>query len=109
MVSGGETDTPRVSPPPIPSSPPTPTRPTARQRLAAWDVRFAPYLYISPFFVLFAVVGLFPLAYTAYVSVHDWSLLGGQGDYIGLQNYREVLDNPYFVKQLVNTISIFVL
>jgi cellobiose transport system permease protein len=98
-----------VSPPPIPSSPPTPTRPTARQRLAAWDVRFAPYLYISPFFVLFAVVGLFPLAYTAYVSVHDWSLLGGQGDYIGLQNYREVLDNPYFVKQLVNTISIFVL
>ncbi len=109
MVSGGETDTPRVSPPPIPSSPPTPTRPTARQRLAAWDVRFAPYLYISPFFVLFAVVGLFPLAYTAYVSVHDWRLLGGQGDYIGLQNYREVLDNPYFVKQLVNTISIFVL
>ncbi len=109
MVSGGETDTPRVSPPPIPTPPPTPTRPTARQRLAAWDVRFAPYVYISPFFVLFAVVGLFPLAYTAYVSVHDWSLLGGQGDFVGLENYREVLENPYFVKQLVNTISIFVL
>ena len=109
MVSGGETDTPRVSPPPIPTPPPTPTRPTARQRLAAWDVRFAPYVYISPFFVLFAVVGLFPLAYTAYVSVHDWSLLGGQGDFVGLQNYREVLDNPYFVKQTVNTVSIFVL
>jgi len=111
-VHGGDTDTPRVSPPSIPSTPTpaaVPVRPTLRQRLAAWDVRLSPYLYISPFFILFALVGLFPLAYTAYVSVHDWSLLGGQGDFIGLQNYREVLDNPYFVKQLVNTISIFLL
>ena len=80
-----------------------------RQRLAAWDVRFSPYLYISPFFLLFAVIGLFPLAFTAYVSVHDWSLLAGQGDFIGLDNYRAVLDNPYFVKQTVNTVSIFLL
>ena len=82
---------------------------TWRQRLSTWDVRYSPYLYISPFFVVFAVIGLFPLAYTAYVSVHEWSLLGGQGEFVGLQNYREVLDNPYFVKQLVNTISIFLL
>jgi len=111
-IDGGDTDTPRVSPPSVPSTPTpadVPVRPTLRQRLAAWDVRLSPYLYISPFFILFAVVGLFPLAYTAYVSVHDWSLLGGQGDFVGLQNFREVLDNPYFVKQLVNTISIFLL
>ena len=52
---------------------------------------------------------MFPLVYTAWVSVHDWSLLGGKGDFVGLDNYREVLDNPYFCKQLVNTISIFLL
>ncbi|MBC2931942.1 sugar ABC transporter permease [Nocardioides sp. zg-1228] len=52
---------------------------------------------------------MFPLAYTAWVSVHDWSLLGGQGDFVGLGNYREVIDNPYFTKQLVNTISIFLI
>jgi cellobiose transport system permease protein len=73
------------------------------------DHRFSPYLYVAPFFVLFLVVGMFPLAYTAYVSVHDWSLLGGQGDYVGLDNFREVLANPYFTKQLVNTISIFLI
>ena len=69
----------------------------------------SPYLYIAPFFIVFLVVGMFPLAYTAWVSVHDWSLLGGQGDFVGLGNYREVLDNPYFTKQLVNTISIFLI
>jgi cellobiose transport system permease protein len=73
------------------------------------DHRFSPYLYVAPFFVLFLGVGMFPLAYTAYVSVHDWSLLGGQGDYVGLDNFREVLANPYFTKQLVNTISIFLI
>jgi cellobiose transport system permease protein len=72
-------------------------------------VRLSPYLYISPFFVLFLVVGMFPLVYTAYVSVFDWGLLSGKGEFIGLENYRTVLDNPVFVKALVNTISIFLL
>ncbi len=106
QIGGGDTDTPRVSPPSAPSPSP---RLTFRQRLASWDVRFSPYLYISPFFILFAVIGLFPLGYTAWVSVHEWSLLGGKGEFVGLENYREVLENPYFVKQTVNTISIFVL
>ncbi|WP_249360547.1 carbohydrate ABC transporter permease, partial [Promicromonospora citrea] len=79
------------------------------QRLGRWDVKLSPYLYISPFFVLFAVTGLFPLAYTAYVSVHDWSLLGGQGDFVGLQNFSDVLAQPTFWKSLGNTVSIFVL
>ena len=82
---------------------------TRRQRLSRWDARFAPYVYISPFFVVFALVGLFPLVYTAWVSVHEWGLLSGKGEYVGLQNYREVWGNPYFLKQTVNTLSIFVL
>lgn len=82
---------------------------TRKQRLSVLDVKLSPYLYISPFFILFAVIGLFPLVYTAYVSLFDWSLLGGQGDFVGLQNFRDVLGNPYFLKSLVNTISIFLL
>src|SRR5687768_16688164 len=78
------------------------------QRLGRWDVKLSPYLYISPFFILFAVTGLFPLAYTAFVSVHEWSLLGGQGDFVGLENFTFVLAQPTFWKALVNTLSIFV-
>ncbi|QBR93239.1 sugar ABC transporter permease [Nocardioides euryhalodurans] len=112
-LAGGDTGTP-VSPSPaaLPAAELTPVtnpRPPWRQRLSSWDVRTAPYLYIAPFFVLFGLVGLFPLVYTAWVSVHDWSLLGGQGEYVGLQNFRDVLTNPYFAKQLVNTVSIFLL
>ena len=88
---------------------PSPRRSAWRQRLNRWDVRFSPYVYISPFFLLFLVVGMFPLVYTAVVSVYDWDLIGGKGEFVGLQNYRDVLDNPYFWKSAVNTLSIFVL
>ncbi len=85
------------------------TRLTRRQRMSRLDVRLSPYLYVSPFFVVFLVVGMFPLVYTAYVSVFDWGLISGKGEFIGLDNYRGVLGDPTFAKALVNTISIFLL
>lgn len=81
-----------------------------RQRLSKWDVKLSPYLYISPFFILFGLVGLFPLAYTGYLSLHDWDrLYYRQGEFIGLENYRFVLTDPVFQKSLVNTFSIFLM
>ncbi|MBO1752634.1 sugar ABC transporter permease [Actinotalea sp. BY-33] len=97
-----------------PTAPPPPTpRSDRRQNLrnlrGKLDVRLSPYLYIAPFFLVFAVVGLFPLAYTAYVSVHDWHLIGGQGEAVGLQNYIDVVQSPVFLTALRNTFSIFLL
>lgn len=80
-----------------------------RQRLGRWDVKLSPYLFISPFFILFAITGLFPLAYTAVVSIHKWNLLTGQGPLVGLQNYVDVLGQPFFWKAMRNTVSIFAL
>lgn len=91
-----------------PAAPSGPSR-TWRQRLAAWDVKVSPYLFISPFFLLFFVVGLFPLAYTAVVSFNDWGLISGQGEWVGFQNYADVLGQSNFLKALRNTFSIFLL
>lgn len=79
------------------------------QQLSKWDVKLSPYLYISPFFLLFAVTGLFPLVYTAWVSLHNWKLIGGQGKFTGLENYAFVVAQPYFWNAVGNTFSIFVL
>ena len=86
-----------------------PPRSTWRRRLTRLDEKASPYAYISPFFLLFAVVGLFPLGYTAWVSVHEWNLIGGQGDFVGLENFTDVLEQPYFWNALRNTLSIFLL
>ncbi|WP_246227045.1 carbohydrate ABC transporter permease [Propioniciclava coleopterorum] len=54
-------------------------------------------------------MGLYPLLYTAYVSMHQWHLIGGQGDFVGLQNYVDVVQQERFTRALVNTFSIFLL
>ncbi len=87
----------------------TAEKPSLSSRLNRLDMKVSPYLFISPFFILFIVVGLFPLAYTAVVSVHEWGLIAGRGDFVGLQNYVDVLNQPRFYTALRNTFSIFLL
>ena len=85
------------------------TRPEWRVRLSRADMKFSPYLFISPFFLLFLLTGLFPILYTGWVSLHDWDLIMGQGEFIGLDNYKDVVASPNFTKALRNTFSIFLL
>lgn len=84
-------------------------RSALRSRLGALDVKASPYLYVAPFFILFALVGLFPLVYTFVVSINDWDLLSGAGEWVGLENYAAELTDPYFWNSLFNTFSIFLL
>jgi cellobiose transport system permease protein len=93
---------------PATAAPVPPVR-TFRHRLNSLDVKASPYLYIAPFFVLFAVVGLFPLVYTFVVSLFDWHLLKGQGEFVGFRNFAEVLSDRFFWNSLANTLSIFLL
>ncbi|GAB3806793.1 carbohydrate ABC transporter permease [Micromonospora zhanjiangensis] len=76
---------------------------------ARFDNRYAPYLYVAPFFVLFAIFGLYPLGYTAWVSLHDWDLLAEDHPFVGLANYSALLGDADFWNSVVNTLGIFVL
>ena len=82
---------------------------TRRQRLSRADVKYSPYLYVAPFFILFALVGLFPLLYTFVVSLNDWNLLTGPGEWVGLANFQRELTDPLFWNSISNTFSIFLL
>ncbi|MHA7140966.1 MULTISPECIES: carbohydrate ABC transporter permease [unclassified Arthrobacter] len=99
----------KPAPPRRPPSSKKVRRITFSHRLSRWDVKFSPYLYISPFFLLFAITGLFPLGYTAWVSIHNWNLIGGQGEFAGLENYTFILSQPFFWNAVGNTFSIFLL
>ncbi|MCK8608190.1 carbohydrate ABC transporter permease [Agromyces sp. C10] len=79
------------------------------QRLSRWDLKVSPYLYISPFFIMFAIVGLFPIAFTAVISFMDWDLVRNSGEFIGFDQYAWILGQPQFWTALRNTFSIFLL
>lgn len=79
-----------------------------RLRLFRVEARFAPYAYVAPFFVVFAAFGIFPLAYTAYISLHDYRL-GSEMTWVGLGNYEALFSNPNFYNALWKTFTLGVL
>ncbi|GAA1894263.1 carbohydrate ABC transporter permease [Asanoa iriomotensis] len=80
-----------------------------RSLLHRLDVKGSPYLYIAPFFLLFLGFGVFPLIFTAWVSLHEWSLLSDEHPWIGFGNYTALWADPAFWNALWNTASIWVL
>jgi cellobiose transport system permease protein len=73
-----------------------------------WEGRSAPYVYVAPFFLVFAAFGLFPLVDTAYLSLQRYKL-GGRMTWAGLDNYGWLFTNPDFYNALWKTITIGVL
>lgn len=73
------------------------------------DAKVSPYLYVAPFFVLFAIFGAYPLAYTLVVSLYDWDLLAADHPFVGLDNYTALVADPDFWNSVANTLGIFVL
>ncbi|GGR57055.1 cellobiose transport system permease protein [Nocardioides luteus] len=93
-----------------PSAGAAPSRMEWRDRLSRWDVKFSPYLYVLPFFLVFAVIGLYPMVYTGYLSFFSWPRFGsGHGPFVGLENYAHVLTDATFHKAFWNTFGIFLL
>lgn len=94
-----------------------------RNWLGNFEWKASPYLYVAPFFLLFAVVGLFPLLYTAWIATRNYNTLTGDsgvavcGATCGdsgttanwLGNFNWVLHQPAFWDALRNSFSIFLL
>lgn len=67
----------------------------------------AAYVYVAPFFIIFAALGLYPFLYTAWVSLHKVSLAHPNVmSWVGLANYTHLWTNHYFLNALKNTFTI---
>lgn len=73
----------------------------------AWWTRheraLAPYLFISPFYVLYVLFLLGPTTYAFWLSLHSWSGLGDPR-WVGSDNYRRLLTDPSFLGAVTNTL-----
>jgi ABC-type sugar transport system permease subunit len=60
------------------------------------------YLFIAPFFVIFAAFSAYPMIYALELSFSDWHG-GGQLHWVGFSNYTYLLTNPQFWSSLGNS------
>ena len=65
------------------------------------------YLFIAPFFVVFAVFGLYPIIYTFFLSFLKWDGLSPI-TFLGLSNYRRLFTDRVFYLTVWNTLRIWV-
>mgnify|MGYP000342023493 CR=1 FL=1 len=69
--------------------------------------KVAPYVFISPFYILFAVFGAFPIIFSLILSFFLWDGMSTM-EYTGFGNYQYVLTDPWFWKSVYNSLVIFV-
>jgi len=70
------------------------------------STRWAPYVFISPFLILFGVFGVFPLCFSLYLAFQSWEPTGGLKamEYVGMSNFAFALKDAWFWKSLRNTL-----
>jgi cellobiose transport system permease protein len=82
----------------------------AKLWLHRFDTKAIPYVFISPFFIIFAIFGLFPIVFNAVVSFRTWRLDDEKRNgWAGLANYSRLFTDSDFWNALYNTFGIFIL
>jgi cellobiose transport system permease protein len=79
-------------------------------RLSRLDLKASPYLYIAPFFIIFGIFGAYPMLRMFYMSLNKWDIANERTlghTFIGLQNYIDLINAPYFWNAALNTFAMF--
>jgi len=98
-----------VTPAPSTTSTPATLRVAGARRRgplhALWRYRW-PLLFVSPFFILFAVFSVYPILYSLYLSFHEWRGIGAMRP-VGTANYERLLGDRIFWNSMLNSLILF--
>ncbi len=70
--------------------------------------RIAPYLFVSPFVVVFLAFSVYPMFFTARLSMTSWRGAGA-AQWVGWDNYSYLLGNSAFWGSLTNSLVLWLL
>jgi arabinosaccharide transport system permease protein len=73
-----------------------------RRRWTLLDARLAPFVFLTPFLVVWIVFRIWPLIQAVEMSFQDVQGLQNN-EWVGIENYQGVFENPQFVQAVTNT------
>jgi multiple sugar transport system permease protein len=62
------------------------------------------YFYIAPWYITFLIFSLVPIVMSFVMSFMDWPAIG-QPKFIGLQNFKDIFHDKYFLNSLIVTVK----
>lgn len=78
-----------------------------KRRAFSVGEKLTPYLYILPSFLFLSAILGFPILFSIGISFQNYTLetlISKQAQFVGLQNYSEVLSNPAFATALAHSL-----
>ena len=74
-----------------------------------WLRHAAGYAFVGPALVILAAFLLYPIAYSVWLSLHEWEGYTPQwGPFVGLENYRALAGDEVFWRATLNSIAFVV-
>ncbi len=70
-----------------------------------WGAKWA-YVFISPFYILYTVFGIFPLLYGLWLSFNKWDGISAM-QFTGIANYERLFNNTIWWQAIGNTLWLF--
>ena len=65
-------------------------------------------LFLLPALILFLLFVIYPIFRSIYFSMFDWNGLGPAVDFVGLQNFKDILTDKVFLKATSNIVLIII-
>ncbi len=67
------------------------------------------FLFLLPAFVFFLLFMIYPIFRAGYFSLYNWNGMGPATNFIGLNNFKQILTDQVFMKGILNCLLIVVL
>ncbi|MFJ7724649.1 carbohydrate ABC transporter permease [Neobacillus sp. NPDC097160] len=79
-----------------------------KRTLKGFADKVTPYLFISPFYILFLIFGLFPIVFSGILAFSQWDGIGDV-QFTGLENFKRLMADTDFWLSIKNTLIIWVI
>lgn len=70
--------------------------------MTVWE-KLRPYVMVAPAIVVFSLFFLYPIFNMIYLSLFDWNFISPTKTFVGLENFKDLLQDEDFRKVLSNT------
>jgi sn-glycerol 3-phosphate transport system permease protein len=70
--------------------------------MTIWE-KLRPYTMVAPAITVFSIFFIYPIIYMMYLSMFDWNFISPNKNFVGMQNFTDLLTEKEFIQVITNT------
>ena len=66
--------------------------------------KIRPYGMVAPALIIFLIFSIYPIGYMIYLSFHNWDLINPVKQFVGMNNFKDLMNDALFLQVIRNSI-----